>query len=156
MAEHLMTREDYEKRKEELKLLKSKTLEIAEQLKIARGFGDLSENAEYDAAKDAQAKNAADIERLEEELQNVKIIERATASDKVGIGSVVTVRNEAGMEMTFELVGTIAADPAAGKISNESPIGAALFGRGAGDVVPVITPGGLMHLTIAAIYSAGE
>lgn len=152
MAEHLMTREDYEKRKEELKLLKSKTLEIAEQLKIARGFGDLSENAEYDAAKDAQAKNAADIERLEEELQNVKIIERAAASDKVGIGSIVTVKSNTGMEMNFEIVGTIAADPAQGKISNESPIGAALFGHSAGDVVPVVTPGGLMHLTIVAIY----
>ena len=153
MTEHLMTREDFEKRTEELKLLKSKTLEIAEQLKIARGFGDLSENAEYDAAKDAQAKNAADIERLEEELQNVKIIERTSASsDKVGIGSVVTVKNDAGMEMNFELVGTIAADPSSGKISNESPIGTALYGHSAGDVVPVVTPGGLMHLTIVAIY----
>ena len=154
MAEHLMTREDYEKRKKELDYLKStKTLEIAEQLKIARGFGDLSENAEYDAAKDAQAKNAADIARLEEELQNVKIIERtAASSDRVGIGSVVTVRNANGEEMNLEIVGTMAADPASGKISNESPIGSALYGHVAGDVVPVATPAGVIHLTIVAIY----
>ena len=86
MAGHLMTREDYEKRKAHLEYLKStRTLEIAEMLKIARGFGDLSENAEYDAAKDEQSKNEHDIALLEEELRTAQIIERSAMSgDKVG------------------------------------------------------------------------
>ena len=118
MAGHLMTREDYEKRKAHLEYLKStRTLEIAEMLKIARGFGDLSENAEYDAAKDEQSKNEHDIALLEEELRTAQIIER----------------------------------PVSGKISNESPIGGALFGHTVGDVVPVTTPGGVIHLEIVSI-----
>lgn len=154
MTEYLMTREDYEKRKEHLASLKKDTLKIAEDLKIARGFGDLSENAEYDAAKDAQAKNAADIARLEEELQNVKIIERTSSfSDKVGIGSIVTVKNTAtNAEMNLEIVGSMAADPSVGKISNESPIGGALLTHAVGDVVPVATPGGIIHFQVIAIY----
>ncbi|MBQ5991282.1 MAG: transcription elongation factor GreA [Clostridia bacterium] len=154
MAGHLMTREDYEKRKAHLEYLKStRTLEIAEMLKIARGFGDLSENAEYDAAKDEQSKNEHDIALLEEELRTAQIIERSAMSgDKVGIGSKVTVKNTAtGAEVHLEIVGSMAADPVAGKISNESPIGGALFGHTLGDVVPVTTPGGIIHLEIISI-----
>ena len=153
MAGHLMTREDYEKRKAHLEYLKStRTLEIAEMLKIARGFGDLSENAEYDAAKDEQSKNEHDIALLEEELRTAQIIERSAMSgDKVGIGSKVTVKNEAGAEMHLEIVVSMAADPVSGKISNESPIGGALFGHTVGDVVPVTTPGGVIHLEIVSI-----
>ena len=153
MAGHLMTREDYEKRKAHLEYLKStRTLEIAEMLKIARGFGDLSENAEYDAAKDEQSKNEHDIALLEEELRTAQIIERSAMSgDKVGIGSKVTVKNGAGAEMHLEIVGSMAADPVSGKISNESPIGGALFGHTVGDVVPVTTPGGVIHLEIVSI-----
>lgn len=153
MAGHLMTREDYEKRKAHLEYLKStRTLEIAEMLKIARGFGDLSENAEYDAAKDEQSKNEHDIALLEEELRTAQIIERSAMSgDKVGIGSKVTVKNGAGAEMHLEIVGSMAADPVSGKISNESPIGGALFGHTVGDIVPVTTPGGVIHLEIVSI-----
>lgn len=155
MAGHLMTREDYEKRKEHLEYLKStRTLEIAEMLKIARGFGDLSENAEYDAAKDEQSKNEHEIALLEEELRTAQIIDHSAASsDKVSIGSKVTVNNTAtGAEMDLEIVGSMAADPVSGKISNESPIGSALFGHTVGDTVPVTTPGGVIHLKITAIH----
>ena len=154
MAGIMMTREDYEKRKEHLEYLKStRTLEIAEMLKIARGFGDLSENAEYDAAKDEQAKNEHDIAVLEEELRTAQIIEHSSMSgDKVNIGSKVAVRNTAlDTDMQLEIVGSMAADPVLGKISNESPIGEALLGRSVGDVVPVVTPGGIIHLEIISI-----
>ncbi|MBR6040346.1 MAG: transcription elongation factor GreA [Clostridia bacterium] len=154
MAGILMTREDYEKRKAHLEYLKStRTLEIAEMLKIARGFGDLSENAEYDAAKDEQAKNEHDIAVLEEELRTAQIIEHSSRSgDKITIGSKVAVRNTAlDTEMELEIVGSMAADPVLGKISNESPIGEALLGRSVGEVVPVVTPSGLIHLEIISI-----
>ena len=154
MAGILMTREDYEKRKEHLEYLKStRTLEIAEMLKIARGFGDLSENAEYDAAKDEQAKNEHDIAVLEEELRTAQIIEHSSQSgDKITIGSKVAVRNTVlDTDMQLEIVGSMAADPSLGKISNESPIGEALLGRMVGETVPVVTPGGIIHLEILSI-----
>ncbi len=154
MAEIWLTQEEFEKRKEHLDYLKStRTLEIAEMLKIARGFGDLSENAEYDAAKAEQAKNEYDIATLEAELRTAKIIDHIMVSDdKINVGSTITVKNQAtGAEMNFEIVGTMAADPVSGRISNESPIGGALLGHSVGDVVPVTTPGGLIHLEIVNI-----
>lgn len=155
MAEIWLTQEEFEKRKEHLDYLKStRTLEIAEMLKIARGFGDLSENAEYDAAKAEQAKNEYDIATLEAELRTAKIIDKtALAGDKINVGSKVKVKNATtGAEMDLEIVGTMAADPLAGKVSNESPIGGALLGHVAGDVVPVTTPGGVIHLEILSIH----
>ena len=127
--------------------------EVAEHLNIARGFGDLSENAEYDAAKNEQAKNEYDIAVLEDELQHVHIIdETALASGGVNIGTTVTVRNaKSGFETAYQIVGTTEADPRKGKISNESPIGAALLGRKAGEKVDVHTPGGLLELEIVCI-----
>ena len=155
MAEIWLTQEEFEKRKEHLDYLKStRTLEIAEMLKIARGFGDLSENAEYDAAKAEQAKNEYDIATLEAELRAAKIIDQtALSGDKINVGSKVTVKNTVnGMEMKLEIVGSMAADPVAGKVSNESPIGGALLGHSLGDVVPVTTPGGVIHLEILDIH----
>ncbi len=155
MAEIWLTQEEYEKRKEHLDYLKStRTLEIAEMLKIARGFGDLSENAEYDAAKAEQAKNEYDIAVLEAELRTAKIIDQtALSGDKINVGSKVRVRNKlTGAEMDLEIVGTMAANPVAGKVSNESPIGGALLGHTAGDTVPVNTPGGAIHLEILIIH----
>ena len=154
MAEIWLTQEEFEKRKEHLEYLKgTRTLEIAEMLKIARGFGDLSENAEYDAAKAEQQKNEIDIATLEAELRSAKIIDHSHLnSDVVNVGSHVIVRyKETGAEAKFELVGTAAADPMHGKISNESPIGAALLGKEVGDTVPVTTPGGLLHLEVLSI-----
>ena len=155
MAEIWLTQEEFEKRKEHLDYLKStRTLENAEMLKIARGFGDLSENAEYDAAKAEQAKNEYDIATLEAELRTAKIIDQnALHGDKINVGSKVTVKNSAvGTEMHLEIVGSMAADPVAGKVSNESPIGGALLGHTVGEIVPVNTPGGVIHLEICEIH----
>ena len=154
MAEIWLTEREVEKRRQKLDYLKGeRRLEIAEMLKIARGFGDLSENAEYDAAKNEQAKNEYDIAVLEDELQHVHIIDESTlASGGVNIGTTVTVRNaKNGFETTYQIVGTTEADPRKGKISNESPIGAALLGRKAGEKVDVHTPGGLLELEIVCI-----
>ena len=124
-----------------------------EDLQTARGFGDLSENAEYDAAKNEQAKNEYDIAVLEDELQHVHIIDETTlASGGVNIGTSVTVRNaKNGFETAYKIVGTTEADPRKGKISNESPIGAGLLGHKAGEKVDVHTPGGLLELEIVCI-----
>ena len=154
MAEIWLTEREVEKRRQKLDYLKGeRRLEIAEMLKIARGFGDLSENAEYDAAKNEQAKNEYDIAVLEDELQHVHIIDESTlASGGVNIGTSVTVRNaKNGFETTYQIVGTTEADPRKGKISNESPIGAALLGHKSGEKVDVHTPGGLLELEIVCI-----
>lgn len=154
MAEIWLTEREVEKRRQKLDYLKGeRRLEIAEMLKIARGFGDLSENAEYDAAKNEQAKNEYDIAVLEDELQHVHIIDETTlASGGVNIGTTVTVRNtKSGFETTYQIVGTTEADPRKGKISNESPIGAALIGHKVGEKVDVHTPGGLLELEIVCI-----
>lgn len=154
MAEIWLTQEEFDKRKAHLDYLKStRTLEIAEMLKIARGFGDLSENAEYDAAKAEQQKNEYDIANLENELQIAKIIDHAHLDNSViNVGSHTVVRyKETGAEASFEIVGSAAADPIHGKVSNESPIGGALIGHSVGDLVPVTTPGGLLHLEVLSI-----
>ena len=154
MAEIWLTQEEFDKRKEHLEYLKStRTLEIAEMLKIARGFGDLSENAEYDAAKAEQQKNEIDIATLEKELSIAKIIDHsALNTNVVNVGSHVVVRYvETGAEAAFELVGTAAADPIHGKISNESPVGTALLGHKSGEIVSVEAPDGAYELKILEI-----
>jgi len=154
MAEIWLTSEEIKKREERLEYLKGpRRLEIAEMLKVARAFGDLSENAEYDAAKNEQAKNEYDIVQLENELKNAKIIdENAIDTTVVSVGTTVQLVNEDnGMEMTFRIVGSAETDPTAGKISNDSPVGRALLGHKAKDVVDVQTPGGLMRFRIESI-----
>ncbi len=154
MAEIWLTSEEIKKREERLEYLKGpRRLEIAEQLKIARAFGDLSENAEYDAAKNEQAKNEYDIVQLENELRNAKVIdENAIDTSVVGVGAVVSLENADNQtKFTFHIVGSAETDPAAGKISNESPVGRALLGHHVGDTVEVRTPGGVMRLTVLSI-----
>ncbi len=154
MAEIWLTPEEIKKREERLEYLKGpRRLEIAEQLKIARAFGDLSENAEYDVAKNEQAKNEYDIAQLENELRNAKVIDEALIDTSiVGVGAVVKLKNlESGMEFSFQIVGSAETDPAQGKISNESPVGRSLLGHSVGESVDVATPGGVMHLTIQSI-----
>ena len=154
MAEIWLTEQEVEKRRQRLEYLKGeRRLEIAEMLKIARGFGDLSENAEYDAAKNEQAKNEYDIAVLEDELQHVHIIdETALSAGGVNIGTTVTVLNlKNDSKATYQIVSTTDADPRTGKISNECPIGAALLGHKAGDRVDVHIPSGVMELEIVAI-----
>ena len=154
MADIWLTEREVEKRRQKLDYLKGeRRLEIAEMLKIARGFGDLSENAEYDAAKNEQAKNEYDIAVLEDELQHVHIIDESDlASGGMNIGTTVTLRNlKNETEVTYQIVGTTEADPRNGKISNESPIGAALMGHKAGEKVDVHTPGGVLELQVVCI-----
>jgi transcription elongation factor GreA len=155
MAETWLTPEEIKKREERLEYLKTaKRLEIAEQLKIARAFGDLSENAEYDAAKNEQAKNEYDIQQLENELKNARIIdENAIDNTTVGVGATVKLAdmNDKTKKYTFQIVGSAEADPLNGRISNESPIGKAVLGHKAGDVVEVVTPGGMLKLKVSSI-----
>lgn len=154
MAEIWLTAEEIKKREERLEYLKGpRRLEIAEMLKTARAFGDLSENAEYDAAKNEQAKNEYDIIQLENELKNAKVIdENSIDTTTVSVGTTVDLVNtETNKEMTFRIVGSAEADPAAGRISNESPVGRALLGHKLKQIVEVQTPGGLMKLRIKAI-----
>jgi transcription elongation factor GreA len=155
MAEIWLTPEEITKREERLEFLKTaRRLEIAEQLKIARAFGDLSENAEYDAAKNEQAKNEYDIVQLENELKNAKVIDESSIDGTtVGVGATVKLADmsDKTKKFTFQIVGSAETDPSNGRISNESPIGKAVLGHKAGDVVEVTTPGGMLKLKVTAI-----
>lgn len=127
--------------------------EVAEHLSIARGFGDLSENAEYDEAKDEQAKLEADIVELENALRNVVVIDDENVStDAVNVGTIVRVLYlDEGEEEEFTIVGARESDPMNNKISNESPVGAALLGHKANEVVTVESPDGPYEIKILEI-----
>ena len=132
MAEIWLTSEEITKREERLEYLKGpRRLEIAEMLKVARAFGDLSENAEYDAAKNEQAKNEYDIVQLETELRSAKVIDESMLdSNTVAVGAKVSLRNiDTDALMEFRIVGSAEADPVQGRISNESPVGRAVLCR---------------------------
>jgi len=150
----ILTPEGLQKLEQELETLKvSGRKDIAEKIKIARGFGDLSENAEYDAAKDAQAAMEKRIGELEEMLKNVQVVQHSeVGTDVVSILSKVKVYDEdMDEEETYTIVGTTEADPDENKISDESPIGTALLGKKVGDIVEVETPGGSFELKIIEI-----
>jgi len=150
----ILTPEGFAKLEKELEYLKvTGRKDIAEKIKIARGFGDLSENAEYDAAKDAQAAMEKRIGELEEMIKNAQVVDvNAVGTDTVSILSKVTVFDvDMEEEDTYTIVGTTEADPDANKISDESPIGMALLGKKKGDVVTVETPGGSFELKILEI-----
>ncbi len=154
MAEVWLTPEEIKKREERLEHLKTaRRLEIAEALKVARAFGDLSENAEYDAAKNEQAKNEYDIVQLETELKNAKVIDESTIDTTVvSVGATIAMTNlEDKSKLTYKIVGSAEADPVNGRISNESPVGKALLGHKVGQTVEAQTPGGVMRLKITAI-----
>ena len=138
---------------EELNYLKTtRSDEVAEQIKIARGFGDLSENSEYDEAKNEQGKLYSRIAELEEILQHVVIVDESSApSNVVTIGCKVTVATESGMEASYKIVGSQESDPMHGIISEESPFGKALIGAKEGDTVTVEAPRGAMVYTIKKI-----
>ena len=124
---------------EELKI--GKRREIAERLEAAKALGDLSENAEYQEAKEAQSLNEARIQELEEILRDVVVIKKPNHSRTVQIGSTIEVNSPHGRE-TFTIVGSEEADPVEGKISNESPMGRSFLGRSVGDTVSIKAPGG--------------
>ena len=140
-SQHL-TREGIQKFEEELDFLTQvKMEEVKVKLQEARAQGDLSENAEYDAAREEQAITFERIQELQYILKNAVIIESDDESDVVQIGSTVTfVRKGSKKEQTFKIVGSAEANPFDGKISNESPVAVALLGRGIGDKEMVMTP----------------
>ena len=150
----ILTSEGLKKYETELAYLKdTKRIEVAEKIKEAKSFGDLSENSEYDEAKSEQAKLEANIAELEYTLQHAKVIDESTLStDTIHIGSTVKVYNTVlGAEVKYQLVGFTQANPLENKISDESPVGKALLGHRAGDTVDVETPGGILRLEIREI-----
>lgn len=154
MAEIYLTQEGYKEKEQRLEYLKSeKRQEVIEKLKTAREFGDLSENAEYDAARDEQRKLEAEIEMLEETLRVAKIVDvNSVKKDKVAVGCKVTLLDlEFDEEEEYSIVGSLEANPNAGMISNESPIGKAIIGKKKGDVVDIETPAGKIQMKIVAI-----
>ena len=148
----VLTAEGRKKLVEELAYLEGeKSKEIVEHIKEARAFGDLSENAEYDAAKEEQAKNAARIAEIRATLANAKDAV-AGASMTVSIGSAVTLIDEEGEAADFTLVGTTETNSLQHKISNESPVGRAIIGHAEGESVEGVTPSGKRRVyTIAKI-----
>ena len=149
-----ITDDGLKKLQEELQTLKTEgRADIAEKIKVARGYGDLSENSEYDEAKNEQAKIEARIVELEAMLKNVEIIEDVKGKAKtVVIGVTVKVLDmEYGDESEYRVVGSTEADPRSGKISDESPVGRALLGKKLGDEVIVEAPGGEFKIKILEI-----
>ena len=148
-----LTREGLEKLKGELEFLKTSGREdIAEKIRVARGYGDLSENSEYDEAKNEQAKIEARIVELEKMLENVTIIEEDVDTDVVTIGVTVTVLDvEFDEELTYKVVGSAEADPMHGLISDDSPVGKALLGSKVGEEVTAEAPVGELKFKIISI-----
>lgn len=132
----------------ELVELKERRVEISEKIAAARDYGDLSENAEYDAAREEQGIVETRVLEIEEILLNHEII-KPKSGGNVHVGSTVDLKN--GKKVTYTVVGPVEADPLEGKISNESPIGAALMGKKAGDKVTIQTPKGETTYTVEAV-----
>lgn len=152
--EIILTQEGYNKLEEELNLLKTeKRTEISERIKIALGFGDLSENAEYDEAKTAQRENEEKIAELENQLRNAKIIdEKGIDTETVQIGNIVKVHDiEFDEDVEYTIVGSTEVKLSENKISNESPLGKALLGAKRGDTVDVDAPAGIIKYKILDI-----
>lgn len=150
----ILTHAGMEKMEKELVELKTvKRHEVAQKIKEARAQGDLSENAEYDAAKEEQGSIESRIVELEKTLRNAQVIdEDETNLDKVSLGcTVVLYDNEFEENITYTIVGSTEADPMSGMISNESPVGAALLGAMVGQEVEVTTPGGVMKFKVLEI-----
>jgi transcription elongation factor GreA len=143
--EVILTPEGLEKLKDELELLSTaKRREVAERIKEAREFGDISENSEYDDAKNEQAMLEARIATLQEKLRMASVIDsKEISTDVVGVGSVVHVKDEkTGKSVKYTIVGSAEANPEQSKLSNESPVGRALLGHKRGDAVAVQVPRG--------------
>ncbi len=150
----MYTQQGYEELVEELRYLRHEKREkIKADIALARSFGDLSENSEYDEARNEQAKNEARIKELELLVENAVILDESTIDTSVvSLGSTVKVRNtDTGMEVTYELVGSNEANPMEFKISDQAPIGASLMNHKAGDSVSALTPGGVVNMTILEV-----
>ena len=148
-----MSRERLEELTKELEYLQNvRTKEVAEQIKEARSFGDLSENSEYDEAKNEQGKLYSRIAEVKDLVENAIIIEKSSIEGKVATGSKVTVKDLSdGYEEAYQIVGSQEADPMNGRISDESPMGRALMEHHVGDKVEVDAPVGKLRFEIVAI-----
>ena len=152
--EIVMTKEGYDDLVKELNELKTtRRAEISEKIRVARGFGDLSENSEYDEAKNEQAIIEGRIAEIENQLKNVKVLDESEINtESVHIGSTVKVKDmEDGSMTTYRIVGSTESDPFGGRISDESPVGKALLGHRAGDQVEVEIPNGVMRYMVVEI-----
>lgn len=151
--EVLLTREGLEKLEAELDNLKNvKRLEVAQRIKIAIGFGDLSENSEYEDAKNEQAMVEGQIVELETKIRNARVIEAASGGGRVTIGSTVKLLElSRNLEMEYTIVGSTESDPAKRRISNESPVGEAIIGHQKDEVVIVNAPRGPLEYKILEI-----
>ena len=152
--EILLTREGYDKivaEHEELVSVRRK--EVSERLKEAISYGDLSENAEYDSAKDEQAELEERIVKLENMIRTAKIIDESEmTNDFVGVGLKVEIKDvDSGEKMEFTIVGSTEADPFAGKISHESLVGQHLLGKKKGEIVEIVVPDGILHYKVENI-----
>lgn len=156
MATITVTKEGLEKLQNELDYLKTtKRQEVKEAIRIAKGFGDLSENSEYDEAREEQGKVESRIAELEEMLKNVVLVDDNFGTDRVNVGSIVRVYNKTrDKEITYHIVGSTEANAVQNKISDQSPIGKALLGERVGKTVKVEAPAGIIQLKILEITKA--
>ena len=151
----VVTREGLQRMKEELEYKETtEKMKVAEQLKVAISYGDLSENAEYDAAKNDQAVLEQRIAELKAMIENAVVVDESkNSTDTVGFGTRVTIvyEDDPDEEETYTIVGTSESDPTNGKLSNESPVGAALVGAHVGETVVAQTPGGALRIKVIEI-----
>ncbi len=157
MKEVILTPEGFKKLKDEIQLLSTvRRREVAERIGIAREFGDIAENAEYDTAKNEQAHLEARIAMLEERLSNARVVtKKEIKSGEVSIGTKVRLRDvKANKTVEYHIVGSAEANPAENKLSNESPVGKAIMGRKKGETVDVAAPRGKMKFKIMDIKAA--
>ncbi len=157
MKEVILTPEGYERLRDEIEYLSTtKRREVAERIRIAREFGDIAENAEYDDAKNEQAMLEHRIATLEERLRDARVIEdHEVSSDAVSIGTRVRLKDiEANRTVEYHIVGSAEANPAENKLSNESPVGRAILGRKKGETVEVTAPRGTLKFKILEIKAA--
>lgn len=154
MAEVYLTKEAYKELENRLAFLKSEgRVDVANKIRVARSFGDISENSEYDAAREEEALLEQEILQIEDSLKNAKIISKSKVdATKVSVGSTVEVFDMGFEEnLTFKIMGSIESDPTIGQISNESPMGKALIGKEVGEIVEVTTPAGVQKYKVLSI-----
>jgi transcription elongation factor GreA len=155
--EVILTKEGYAKLKKEIEHLSNdKRREVADRIRQAREFGDISENAEYDDAKNEQAMLEHRIAMLEDRLRAAHVLEKKDiAKDVVSVGALVRLKDiDANKTVEYKIVGSPEANPSEHKLSNESPVGKAIIGRKKGDVVEVVAPRGALKFKIIAIKAA--
>ena len=154
MAELVITAQGKKELEERLRYLKVERRPIvADNIKTAREYGDLSENSEYDAAKKEQTQLETEIFTIEETLRNARIVDSKDISkDNIQVGNTVVLYDiEFDEELTYKIVGSIESNPDKGYVSNESPMGKALIGKKKGDVVDIVTPGGTIQMKVLKI-----